>query len=679
MYFQWAPAVVFLASIRLIVLSARLSSGSNADAHDMQEESHDLNAVCREYFNFDEPVSTRRQQTISARTSNQDSVPLCRNSSISLSLSSKLAPDERQLRTRDTSKENETRLRKRSNEALPRRMMQDLSNMDSKEIASKAEIWESRLRNFRQTSLPYKQAVDLAKKHNLSEKQVIASYVEAAKTQKEIFTEEVRSLTKLGRYRDAAVYDRATTVYLTTMLAYKDMIFVDASKERLKRHSFTGALHRRQSGKERLAKRVWISKEIERRAKHMEYIAQNFKQFSGSYGTAVDWARSKKWPEPKIKTAYFAAKALRERELAQEVENLKVTGRAPDAARIREAADAYLDAWQRNWATVLADASEGKATHTTTSESSKPAGGAGGILRRTSGAHQPVKRVWTPEEVERRAAELEHKARHFRTASYVYLRLVATARSRLLQESSVREALATARRNQEKIFIIEVGNLEDAGRTQDAQRYRRATDAFMAAFDQNVEFLSTDAGKSPEDPTNGHFDGVLRGKFWDRVKNGANGKHKDGLRRREAKIERRTRFPWDSAEVERRAKELEAVAANFKESRVYKRALEIGRNGELNEVKMKQVYFGARAASAERYNRIVLELRWAWRTRDADRYRKAADKVLEAWDRSYFAFLADLRRLAEKTTKDEGTSKSDDQGPHKGRRNRSGLKKGFLL
>ena len=692
MHFNSAPAVVFLATIYLIIFNAHFSARINADALGIREEDDDLEAICRENSKFDKLILERSLETISARILNQVSTPRCRNYSTSVGLSSTVPADEHQLCTRDACNEDEPILWKRSNEGLARRMipdtspMQDLSNTNSKEIKSKADTWKNRVRNFRQTSLLYKQAVELAKHSGLPEEYVTASYLEAIKKQEQIFAEEVKSLTRIGRHTDAAVYEQATSMYLTTMRAYRDMIFVDARRGGSKRpssptsvskQSFTGPLHRRRSKTERLIRRVLISREIERRAKHLEYIAQNFKQFSGSYEVAVDWARSRKWPEPKIKAAYFAARALRERELAQEVENLRLTGRGPDAARLREAVDAYIDAWQRNWATVLADASEGKETHTTSGESSKSA--SGGMLRRTLGAHQLVRRVWTPEEVERRAADLEYKAQHFRTATYVYVRLVAIATSKSLRESSVREVFAAARETQQKIFNSEIGNLENAGRTQDARRYRRATDAFMAVFDRNVEFLSSDAGKSVKDPTAGGFDDALQGKFQYRAKNGRSGKHEDRVTRRDAKIERRARDLWDSAEVERRAKELEAMASNFKESKLYKRAVEIARAGELNEVKMKQVYFGARTASAERYNRIVLDLRWAWRTRDADRYRKAADKLLEVWDRSYFSFLADVRRLSGETTKDEGTSKSEGQGPRKGHGSRSGFKKGFLL
>ncbi|MCJ1328166.1 hypothetical protein MMC10_004841 [Thelotrema lepadinum] len=161
--------------------------------------------------------------------------------------------------------------------------------------------------------------------------------------------------------------------------------------------------------------------------------------------------------------------------------------------------------------------------------------------------------------------------------------------------------------------------------TQGAQRYRKAKDTFLAALDRTTELLSTDTAKSLMDSTAGRSRNVLDGKVGNEDKAGGNGRYKLELRRRETKV--------------------------LKESKAYERALVQETMGQLNEVKMKEVCFGARKAVAGRYAKIASDLRWVWRIQDADRYRKAAGAVLQAWERSYFSSLADTRRLAERSSR----------------------------
>ncbi|MCJ1328165.1 hypothetical protein MMC10_004840 [Thelotrema lepadinum] len=415
MYSQWSSVVLYFAFFCFAAFAVCSGAGNHADAHGTRGERKGLEAFCRdrEHAKSEESISPSTLGISSAGAHDQDFLSICRDYSTSVGSSSRVSSDAHQLRTRDTAKNDKFGVRKRGNKGLTRRMIHDtsmtyeyrtpikdvspmkhdLSKMSRKEIASMEKKWLDRSRNFRQTSLPYKSAVDVARTNHLPAQMVVSSYLAAKRKLEEIFAEEVESLSRVGRMRDALSYQRATNTYVQAMLAHEGSIFVDARRERAKqpgspksasKSPTDGDNHRRQNEKKRLVRRMWISKEIERKAKHMENVAQNFKELSGSYDTAIDWVRSGKWPESKIKAAYLAAGALRARDLDQEVERLRLTGRTPDAARIREAGDKYLDAWQRSWATIMADASEGKTTHVTPSTAGEPGGkSSGSMLRRT--------------------------------------------------------------------------------------------------------------------------------------------------------------------------------------------------------------------------------------------------------------------------------------------------------
>ena len=527
-------------------------------------------------------------------------------------------------------------------------------------------------------------------------------------------------------------------------------------------------LVRRQSDtQQQLSKRMWPSKEVERKAKDLEHQAEDFRQRSGSYRWAVDLLKSGVDTVPAIKQSYFSARMGRAKAYTGEIQRLRLAGRASDADRLNSATHTYLMAWSKSWDDIVADAHQHRTKNTPISKfggggpTDKP-GSSGSVIRRNTRSERLVKRTKVSENVDIRARVWEMRARTFRLTAGVYQRTVHLAKFTALSGHDLETAYFRQLEAQSKIYAREIAQLEQAGQIADAIRYQKATNAFLNAWRRNWQHVYEDAGRDPKavirrpsspstfareqmfhlkgeltthddprileqrpkNPTKsslgqmfyftGKFPGLkvpARQRTVSPMKydtslpslgdgtfgstgafskgqnvDSSNSDHEGMSRphgskspnddeshghifRRGANIERRAPLP-DHNEILKRAKDMEYMAVHFRESKIYKRAIELGTRRELNESKMGEVYFEAMHATEQRYNKIASDLRSAWRRWDAETYRKAADMVLHAWHANYDFYVAEVRSLTAKSADGIGTSKSRGYG---------GLKRGFLL